>query len=308
MLAIACILFYPSVNASLLALAWASSVDPSGFVDGRLAMSRCYQVRWRRTHSRSLCRRRTYHQVSEENSDGYLPYRRHIYRSLLLDGGPIKVPVRREVDADSTVANELGWYLVVLRGDTADYDIADWDALLQAPALLVLNLMSMLFDALATGEDLDAGDVDRIDSGAIVGKQRSHGPPVDFRSVDDRYGLTKEPVSGRQDGVVDMEVFQNLDHSQRRARQDRLLQVLGRVQESHVVVHVVDVLVAQSFYILLEGDGLLYVFILRRVPGEYGIVDENAVDVIVLVSTHHVFFHDVLVNLTKIKVDAAEID
>lgn len=64
--------------------------------------------------------------------------------------------------------------------------------------------MTRLLDALATSEELDAGDVYRVDCGAIVGKQSSERTSVDFGTVDDSNGLSEQAVTRGEDGVVDL--------------------------------------------------------------------------------------------------------
>lgn len=53
--------------------------------------------------------------------------------------------------------------------------------------------------------------------------------------------MSEETVSVRQDGVVDVEVLEDLDVGQGGARQDRLLALGLAVQEADVLVHVEDV-------------------------------------------------------------------
>lgn len=193
----------------------------------------------------------TYNKVPQKNRNGHLADRGHVDGRLLLNGRAIEVAIRGKVDADGSLPDELGRDLVFLGRHAADDDIAEGKALLQGPVLLVFDLVAWLLDSLATREELDVVDVYGVDGGTVVGEEGGQGSAVDLGPVDNGDGLSVEPVAVREDGVVDLEMLENLDHSQRRAGEDGLLQVLGGVKESDVVVHVVEVLVAEAFDVLL---------------------------------------------------------
>jgi hypothetical protein len=122
----------------------------------------------------------SYHQVSQQNSNSDLSNGGHIDRGLLLDGGAVKVPIRGKVDANSTITNELGRDLERLDGDTADNDVAQRKAVLQSPALLVLDLVAGLLDTLSSGEELNASDIHRVNGSTVVGEKSSKGTAVDL--------------------------------------------------------------------------------------------------------------------------------
>lgn len=164
--------------------------------------------------------------------------------------------------------------------------------------------MADLADTLAAGEDLDAGDVDRVDGGAVVGEQSGERAAVHLATVDDGDGLAEEAVAVGEDGVVDLEVLEGLDDGERRAGEDRLLEVGGRVEEADVVVHVEEVGVAETLDVLGESDGLLDVLVLAVVADPDGVVDENAVDAVVVVGGDDALLEVFLVDLAEIEVEA----
>lgn len=85
--------------------------------------------------------------------------------------------------------------------------------------------MAQRLDAGPAGEELDAGDVDRVDCRAVVGQQGGEGAAVDLAAVDYRDCLSVETVSIGEDGVVDLEVFQRFDNRQWGAREDGLFEI-----------------------------------------------------------------------------------
>jgi hypothetical protein len=100
--------------------------------------------------------------------------------------------------------------------------------------------------------------------------------------------VAEETVAVGQDGVIDVEVLEDLDVGQRSAGQDGLLALGLAVQEADVLVHVKDVPVAQAFDVLGHIDDLLQVLVLAVV--EDRIVDDDAVDVVVGVGGQDGFF------------------
>lgn len=110
--------------------------------------------------------------------------------------------------------------------------------------------MAWLADALAAGEELDAGDVDAVDGGAVVGEQGGQRAAIDFAAVDHGDGLAEKAVAVGEDGVVDLQVLQGLNDGEGSAGEDGLLAVGGCVQEALVVVHVEQVGVAETLDVL----------------------------------------------------------
>lgn len=100
-------------------------------------------------------------------------------------------------------------------------------------------------------------------------------------------------------------MLESLDNSQRRARQDRLLSVGGRVEEADVVVHIEEVGVAEALDILGEGDRLLDVAVLLLVVAPDGVVNKDAVHGIVFVGGYYGLFKAFLIDLAKVKVETA---
>ena len=89
-----------------------------------------------------------------------------------------------------------------------------------------------------------------------------------------------QPVAVRQNSVVDPEVFEDLDHGERRARKDALFGT-GGIEEADVLVHVEDVLMRQALNILISGDNLLQILVLS--VAKDGVVDHDTIDLVVVV-------------------------
>ena len=93
-----------------------------------------------------------------------------------------------------------------------------------------------------------------------------------------------------------MQVLEDLDHGQRRARQDTLRQLVS-VQEADVLIHVEDVLMGQTLDVLFQGDDVLQVLVLAGVVD--GVVDDDAVVERVGVCGQDGFFDGVLVDVVE---------
>lgn len=248
----------------------------------------------------------THHKVAQKHSNGNLANAGDINTGLLLNRGTVKVLEAGEVDAHGTVTEQLGGHLELLGRDTANNDVAERQDVLELPALLVVDLVAQLTDALAASEDLDAGDVDGVDGGAVVGEQSSERATVNLATVDDGDGLAEQAVAVGEDGIVDLQVLEGLDDGERSAGEDGLLQVGGRVEEADVMVHVEEVGVAETFDVFGEGDGLLDVLVLAVVADPDGVIDEDAVDVVVVVGGDDALLEVFLVDLAEIEVEATE--
>lgn len=193
-----------------------------------------------------------------------------------------------EVDTDSTVPQQASIKLVLLTGHTGDNNITERDDIIDSLALELDNLMSLLLQSLTTSELLHASDINTVNASAIVGKQGSKRPSNDLRPVHHANGVAEETVSVRQNGVVDVEVLEDLDVGQRGAGQDGLLALGFAVQEPNVLVHVEDVAVAETLDVLGHINYLLQVLVLAVV--EDRVVDDDSVDVAVGVGGENGFF------------------
>lgn len=183
----------------------------------------------------------------------------------------------REVDAHGAAADEFVRDLELVSRHAADDHIAQRQTILQLPPLPLLDLMHSPPQPRTAGELLDVGDVHTEDLGAIVGEQRGQRPTDDFAAIDDGDTATKEAFAVVEEGVVDLQVLEDLDDGQRRAGQSRLLSVVRRVQEAHVLVHVVYQQWCQTLDILVRCHCGLQSAIARG--AEDGVVDDDAVDV-----------------------------
>lgn len=101
-----------------------------------------------------------------------------------------------------------------------------------------------------------------------------------------------------------MEVFKDLNHSQRSARKDRFLALGLRIQEADVLVHVEDVAVAKALHILRYIDDLLQVLVLSVV--ENRVVHDDAVDFLVGIGGEDGIFNVVLGDFTKSITESTE--
>lgn len=134
-----------------------------------------------------------------------------------------------EVDAHGTVPDQIDRDLVLVARHTADDNITDGEAGLEGPSLLVLDGMLLLPQARSTAESLHARHVDRVDLGAVVGQQGSQGSADNLGAVDDGDPAAVQPLAILENGVVDLQVLEDLDNGQRGAGQDGLLVVGGGV-------------------------------------------------------------------------------
>lgn len=100
--------------------------------------------------------------------------------------------------------------------------------------------------------------------------------------------MSEQPVPIRQDRVVDVQVFEDLDVGEGRAGEDALLSLSLGVEEPDVLVHVEDVAVTEALDVLLNVDDLLQVLVLSVV--EDRVVDDDAVDLGVGVGGKDRFF------------------
>lgn len=185
----------------------------------------------------------------------------------------------REVDTNSTLTQKASIELVLLTGHASNNDITKWYNILQSLALKINNLMRLFLQSLTTSKLLHTSNINRVNTGAIISEQSSKRTTNNFRAVHDANRVSEETVSVRQDGVVDVEVLENLDVGERGARQDGLLALGFAVQEADVLVHVEDVAVAQALNVFGYIDYLLQVLVLAS--AEDGVVDDYAVDVVV---------------------------
>lgn len=122
--------------------------------------------------------------------------------------------------------------------------------------------MLLQLETNAAVELLDAVDVDRVDLGTVVGKESGKRATNNLTAVDNGDDTAVEAVSVGENSVVNSDIFHDLDQTQGCAGENALLGLCG-VQETDVVVHVVDVLVVQALDILAHVNNLLKVLILR---------------------------------------------
>lgn len=137
--------------------------------------------------------------------------------------------------------------------------------------------MSALLQTLTASELLNTGDIDTVDAGTVVGQQSSERATNHLGAVHNTDSVSEEAITVRQYRVVDVEVFEDLNDSERGAGEDALLSLGLGIKETNVLVHVENVTVAQTLYILIYVDNLLQVLVLAVV--ENGVVYDDAVDI-----------------------------
>lgn len=209
-----------------------------------------------------------------------------------------------EVDTHSTFAQKASVELVLVTGDTSDDYIAKRHNILQGLSLEINNLMRLLLQTLTTRKLLHTSNVNRVNAGTIVSQQRRKRAANDLGAVHDANSMAMQAVSVRQNGVVDVEVLEDLDVGQGSARQNGLLALGLTVQESDVLVHVEDVAVAQAFHVFGHVHNLLQVLVLTGV--EDGVVDNDAVDSIVGVRIENRLLDVVAGHLTQGVLESTE--
>lgn len=144
--------------------------------------------------------------------------------------------------------------------------------------------------AITSRKLLNSRHIHAVDKRSIICQQRGEGPPHHLTPIDDTDRMPKQPIPIRQDGIVDMQILENLDHGQWRAWQNALLQLLTVlvVEEADVLVQIEDVLVRKAFDVFGDRDDLLQVLVLA-VAVDW-IVDYYAVDVVVGVGLDQCLF------------------
>jgi hypothetical protein len=110
-----------------------------------------------------------------------------------------------------------------------------------------------------------------------------------------------EPVSVGQNSVVYSQVLEDLDDGERSAGEDALLRV-PVVEEADVLVHVEDVLMRQTLYILVDGDNLLKVLVLAIAKDR--IVDYDTIYRRVVVGIDEGVFEKFTVDFTELECEA----
>lgn len=109
--------------------------------------------------------------------------------------------------------------------------------------------------------------------------------------------MAVQPVSIGQDCVVDVQVFQDLDDGKRSARKNALLTLGLRVEEANVLVHVENIAVAKTLYILGYIHDLLQVLVLTVVKNR--VVYDDAVNFRIDIGGQNCFFESITVHFTE---------
>lgn len=209
----------------------------------------------------------------------------------------------REVDTHRTLAEQASVKLILVAGHTGDDNITQRRDILQSSTLHIVNLVPAVLQTLTTSELLHTGNINTVHASTVIGQQSGQWAANNLGAVHHTDGVTEQTVTIGENGVVDVEILEDLDVGQRGARQDALLALGFGVQEADVLVHVEDVTVAETLDILTDIDNLLQVLVLTVV--EDGVVDDNAVDVRVGVGRDDGLFDVVAGDFTKGILEAA---
>jgi len=207
----------------------------------------------------------------------------------------------REVDANGTFSDQMCRHLVLVPRNTRNDHITDRQTLLKTPSFHVRHIVLLLLQATSAAEVLHTSDIDRIDLSTVVGKKSSKRTTDNFTAVDDSDATSEKTLAVVQEGVVHAEVFQDLDASQRCARQDGLLQIVGRIEETDVLVHVADQLWRETFDVLVHADGPLKGAVALGV--EDRVVDDYTIDGIVRVGVPELVLEFFALNLADREVE-----
>lgn len=157
--------------------------------------------------------------------------------------------------------------------------------------------MSAVLQTLATSELLHTSNIDTVHTSAVIGQQCGQRAANNLRAVHNTDSVAMQAVAIGQDGVVDVEVLEDLDVGQWGAGQDALLALGFWVQEADVLVHIENVAVTETLDILANIDDLLQVLVLPVV--EDRVVDDNSVDVRVIVGGDDSIFDVVAVDFAE---------
>lgn len=208
----------------------------------------------------------------------------------------------RKVDAHSPLPDQVRRHLVLVARHAGDDHVADGQALLQIPSLEIPDLVLLLLQPAAATELLHAGHVNRVNLCAIIRQQRRKRPSHNLAAVDDRDPAPEKPLAVVQERVVNPQMLEDFNASQRRAGQDRLLQVVRRVEEADVLVQVADELGAQALDVLVHAQRPLQRAVALRV--EDRVVDDDAVDGVVDVGFAELVFQRLAVDFAQREVEA----
>ena len=192
-------------------------------------------------------------------------------------------------------------HLVAISGNARNDHITDGQTLFEAPTFQVCHVVLLLLQATSTAEALHASDIDGVDLGTVVGEKSSERTTNNLAAVDDSNATSEKTLAVVQESVVHAEVLQDLDTGQGCAGQNGLLQVVGRIKETDVLVHVADQLGRETLDILVHADGPLEGTVALGV--EDGVVDDHSVDGIVRVGVPELVLEVFTLNLTESEVE-----
>lgn len=196
----------------------------------------------------------------------------------------------------------MRWYFERISRNTTDDHFADGQALLERPAFEVARLVLDFLQSCASAEHLNTGDIDAVDFCAIVGQKGRKRASDNLTPVDDCDTFAEETFAVVEKVVVDLKVLQDLNNSEGRARQDRLPQVVGRIQEANVLIHVADELWRETFDIFVHADSPLECLISSGI--EDRIVNDYPVDFRVGVGLANLVLQILTFDLTEDKVNS----
>lgn len=122
-----------------------------------------------------------------------------------------------EVNANSTLPQQASIKLILITRNTGDNNITKRRNILKSGTLHLMNLMTLLLQPLTTGKLLHTGDINAINASTVISQQCRQRPTHDLGPVNHANRVAEESVAVGQDGVVDVQVFQDLDDGEGRA-------------------------------------------------------------------------------------------
>ena len=204
--------------------------------------------------------------------------------------------VTREIHAHCSLPQQMTGKFVLLARDTSYHDITERQTILKSPFFHVLDLVLPFPDAFASREFLYATYIHAVHASTIISEQSSKRPSHHLTSIHHADCMAEESISIWQYGVVDTEVLQYLDHSQRCAWQDALL-CLCIVEKPDVLIHVENISVTQTLNIFGNIDYLLQILILSA--AEYRIVDNYPVNSLISIGRNQRLLNLVFIHLAE---------
>ncbi|KAH9393194.1 hypothetical protein TYRP_022057 [Tyrophagus putrescentiae] len=196
--------------------------------------------------------------------------------------------LKKQTPFSSQTFEQLNRNSIVGTGHTGDDNVGARKDVFHLQPRTVLHPVLVELQIVAAVKEEDIGNVHRVDLGAVVGQQGGQRSAHDLTSIDDGDRLVVQLIT--VGGVF-----------VRRTGNDRL-QVFSAVNVPYVVVHVETEEVTETFHIFKRVDAVLNVLVVAAAKDR--VVDEDAVDGVVIVSGDDRLFQRLSIELSKFEGDA----